>query len=58
MVICYATLKLAEVVPRLFLLLSKNLIALDILGKRQTIEAFTYFFSFKKICYEQVLSHA
>ena len=39
MVIYYATLKLAELVPRLFLLLSKNLVALDIyLGKRRTIE--------------------
>ena len=106
MVIYYATLKLAELVPRLFLLLSKNLVALDIyLGKRRTIEPLltmlfianfsngfsgtkqqssrsfrkctylfsacvtsfthkvqqirdTYFFSFKTICYEQVLSHA
>ena len=40
MVICYATLKLAELVPRLFLLLSKNLVELEIyiFGKRRTIE--------------------
>ena len=30
MVICYATLKLAELVPHLFLLLSKNLVELEI----------------------------
>ena len=107
MVICYATLKLAELAPRLFLLLSKNLVELEIyiFGKRRTIEPLltmlfianfsngfsgkkqqssrsfrkctylfsacvtsfthkvqqirdTYFFSFKTICYEQVLSHA
>ena len=39
MVICNATLKLAELVPCLFLLSSKNSVAFDIyLGKWQTVE--------------------
>ena len=106
MVICNATLKLAELVPRLFLRSSKNSVAFDIyLGKWHTVQPMltmlfivhfsngfsetkrqssrsfrkctylfpayvisfihkfqqirdTYFFSFKRICYEQVLTHA
>ena len=106
MVICNATLKLAELVPRLFLRSGKNSVAFDIYWgkwhtlqpmltmlfivnfsngfsetKRQSSRSFrkctylfsayvisfihkfqhirdTYFFSFKRICYEQVLNHA